>query len=149
MAAHTMEVFIEHGYRAALDLMPSSEPQQSANEGVYVAVTPPPVPTPAPPRPVQEVPLPEVPEEPKGEPAANVVPLAARGQVSSKQLEARSSIERTRHERAMRIFEEFKLAKAAGHKDRLREDMHRAGLGSFPIVINGEARTLESYIGSD
>lgn len=155
MAADVVAAFIEHGLDAALVragvtgdpapapvIVPTAEsPEPMAllvtghrefTEPVFQDAVP-----------VQQEPGPQ--QEPERN--ADVIPLAARGEVNLKQQKARSAIDKIKHERAMKIYRQFEMAKAEGHRQKLRDEAEEAELTDFPIVVNGEAKTLGTYLG--
>lgn len=86
-------------------------------------------------------------EEPADEPEAQVIQMAGRA-VSPKQQEARQLIERKKKDRVDAIMAEASVAKVKAHKERLLNDAEDSGLSGYPVVINGSAMTLGSYLGS-
>jgi len=143
--AEVVEAFIRDGKEAAFALtvpvaedapppMPEPEPEpvrQVVVEGI---------------RPVQDAPPPEEPvAEP--EPEGRVLQMVGRP-VSPKQQEARQLIERKKKDRVDAIVAEASVAKVKAHKERLLNDAEDAGLSNYPVVINGSAMTLGSYLGS-
>lgn len=141
--AEVVEAFIRDGKEAAFALtvpvaedapppMPEPEPvRQVVVEGI---------------RPVQDPPPPEEPvAEP--EPEGRVLQMVSRP-VSPKQQEARQLIERKKKDRVDAIVAEASVAKVKAHKERLLNDAEDAGLSNYPVVINGSAMTLGSYLGS-
>lgn len=145
--AEVVEAFIRDGKEAAFALtVPVAED------------APPPMPEPVPDpepvrqvvvediRPVQDAPPPEGPvAEP--EPEGRVLQMVGRP-VSPKQQEARQLIERKKKDRVDAIVAEASVAKVKAHKERLLNDAEDAGLSNYPVVINGSAMTLGSYLGS-
>lgn len=141
--AEVVEAFIRDGKAAAFALtvpvaedaphpMPEPEPvRQVVVEDI---------------RPVQDAPPLEEPvAEP--EPEGRVLQMVGRP-VSPKQQEARQLIERKKKDRVDAIVAEASVAKVKAHKERLLNDAEDAGLSNYPVVINGSAMTLGSYLGS-
>lgn len=144
MAAEVIAAYIENGRDAALALCSGDAPQEAVAS--VEPVSEPPIP---PVRAVKDVPLP--PEEPAPEPEkeADVIPLAARGTTPPRREYARRYVDRIRHDRAKKIFDQFSVAKADGHRQRLRDEAESAELLDFVLVINGEAKTLGAYLGME
>lgn len=143
--AEVVEAFIRDGKAAAFALTvpvaedaphPMPEPEPEPVRQVVVEDI----------RPVQDAPLPEE-SVAEPEPEGRVLQMVSRP-VSPKQQEARQLIERKKKDRVDAIVAEASVAKVKAHKERLLNDAEDAGLSNYPVVINGSAMTLGSYLGS-
>lgn len=98
-----------------------SEPEAQAPSG------PPPHPSEAPP------------EEGQGEgPDADVIPIEVRGHVTKEQNRARRMVDKIRRDRAMKIFNQSRVAKSEEHKHRLLDEAEQAGLLDYVLRIEGQ-----------
>lgn len=137
-----IEAYIRDGQQAAFALCGLSQEVQQAprveepEPQAGSVASPPPRPEP------QPEPAPAV------EPEAEVIPLAARGQVSSKQEGARRIIEKQRKARVDALVAQATVAKAKAHKQRILDEAEENRLTDYPIVINGEPITLGAYLAS-
>jgi hypothetical protein len=137
-----IEAYIRDGQQAAFALCGLSQEVQQAPRVEESEPQAGPVASP-PPRPEpQPEPAPVV------EPEAEVIPLAARGQVSSKQEGARRIIEKQRKARVDALVAQATVAKAKAHKQRILDEAEENRLTDYPIVINGEPITLGAYLAS-
>lgn len=137
-----IEAYIRDGQQAAFALCGLSQEVQQAPRVEEPEPQAGPVASP-PPRPE---PQPE--PAPAAEPEAEVIPLAARGQVSSKQEGARRIIEKQRKARVDALVAQATVAKAKAHKQRILDEAEENRLTDYPIVINGEPITLGAYLAS-
>lgn len=137
-----IEAYIRDGQQAAFALCGLSQEVQQAPRVEEPEPQAGPVASP----PSQPEPQPE--PAPAAEPEAEVIPLAARGAVSSKQEGARRIIEKQRKARVDALVAQATVAKAKAHKQRILDEAEENRLTDYPIVINGEPITLGAYLAS-
>jgi hypothetical protein len=137
-----IEAYIRDGQQAAFALCGLSQEVQQAPRVEEPEPQADPVASP----PSRPEPQPE--PAPAAEPEAEVIPLAARGQVSSKQEGARRIIEKQRKARVDALVAQATVAKAKAHKQRILDEAEENRLTDYPIVINGEPITLGAYLAS-
>lgn len=137
-----IEAYIRDGQQAAFALCGLSQEVQRAPRVEESEPQAGPVASP----PSQPEPQPE--PAPAAEPEAEVIPLAARGAVSSKQEGARRIIEKQRKARVDALVAQATVAKAKAHKQRILDEAEENRLTDYPIVINGEPITLGAYLAS-
>lgn len=137
-----IEAYIRDGQQAAFALCGLSQEVQQASRVEEPEPQAGPVASP----PSRPEPQPE--PAPAAEPEAEVIPLAARGQVSSKQEGARRIIEKQRKARVDALVAQATVAKAKAHKQRILDEAEENRLTDYPIVINGEPITLGAYLTS-
>lgn len=149
--------YVQGGWEEALKVYATSEKQQETPtmRNVELRESPPVedilLPElesqPVPPHPAETLPTPPTSREPERR-EADIIPLEARGVVTKEQSSARRAVDRIKRQRAMKIFNQAQVAKAAEHKQRLIEEAEDAGLQDFVLEIKGESLVLGSYLAS-
>ena len=149
--------YVQGGWEEALKVYATSEKQQGVPtvRNVELRESPPVEDIllselesqPVPPHPAEILPAADAREEPEPR-DADVIPMAARGVVTQEQSSARRAVDRIKRQRAMKIFNQAQVAKAAEHKQRLIEEAEDAGLHDFVLEIKGESLVLGSYLAS-
>lgn len=140
--AEVIEAYIGQGKGAAFALCFPDE-ETLAAQVVPAVIQPQPVAAPDPqPAPVIAA-VAVAPEQ-----RADVIPMTPRNDISKKQAEARSKVEKVRKERVEAIRKEASVAKVKAHKQRLLDAAEEAELTEYPVLVDGQTMTLGAYLGS-
>lgn len=147
--ADVFAAYIEKGWEEALRVRCTSGTEdahlQVVGESQSIAASS----TPAPVTPGPEAPL-APPAQPEPEAVerrhADVIPLEARGVVRPEQSAARKKVDKVRREGAERVVKQARVAKTPEHLHRITTDAEDAGLLGVMLMVDGELRTVKSYL---
>ncbi|MCP9209693.1 hypothetical protein [Streptomyces cucumeris] len=150
--AETFYVYVKHGQEEALRTYAEAEAQREVatvasipgatrevelREPVAVGESPGRPPTPA---------LAPAPTEWHPPAEGEAMPSEALGKPSVQQVGARQRVDQVKRQRAKKILQEFKVARAVDHKQNLLDSMEDSGLADFVIEDGGARLPLKDHI---